>query len=96
MAMNKIQLHGVMQHFSFCFKTRLLLGTQLAVYASAWKDEKDLADIFVFWNGYTYGKVYSVKHIQLTEGLKPLLLIIRLLMNRTCLDVAAILVPRVE
>ena len=31
-------------------------GTQLAVYASAWKDEKDLSDIFLFWNGYAYGK----------------------------------------
>jgi len=30
-------------------------GTQLAVYASAWKDEKDLSDIFVYWNGYAYG-----------------------------------------
>jgi cobaltochelatase CobN len=47
-------------------------GTQLAVYASAWKDEKDLADIFVFWNGYAYGKgVFGEeKHIQLTENLK--------------------------
>ncbi len=31
-------------------------GVNLAVYASAWKDEKDLADIFVYWNGYAYGK----------------------------------------
>ncbi|MEW5763302.1 MAG: cobaltochelatase subunit CobN, partial [Bacillota bacterium] len=31
-------------------------GVNLAVYASAWKDEKDLADVFVFWNGYAYGK----------------------------------------
>jgi len=31
-------------------------GTNLAVYASAWKDEKDLSDIFVYWNGYAYGK----------------------------------------
>ncbi|MDM7935536.1 MAG: cobaltochelatase subunit CobN, partial [Methanothrix sp.] len=30
-------------------------GTNLAVYASAWKDEKDLSDIFVYWNGYAYG-----------------------------------------
>ncbi|MBC7238872.1 MAG: cobaltochelatase subunit CobN, partial [Chloroflexi bacterium] len=28
----------------------------LAVYASAWKEESDLADIFVYWNGYAYGK----------------------------------------
>ncbi|GAW92115.1 cobaltochelatase subunit CobN, partial [Calderihabitans maritimus] len=31
-------------------------GVNLAVYASAWKDEKDLADIFIYWNGYAYGK----------------------------------------
>lgn len=31
-------------------------GTQLAVYASAWKTEKDLSDIFLYWNGYAYGK----------------------------------------
>ncbi|MBC7335893.1 MAG: cobaltochelatase subunit CobN, partial [Clostridia bacterium] len=31
-------------------------GVNLAVYASAWKEESDLADIFVYWNGYAYGK----------------------------------------
>ncbi len=31
-------------------------GVSLAVYASAWKDEKDLSDIYVYWNGYAYGK----------------------------------------
>lgn len=31
-------------------------GVNLAVYASAWKEEKDLAEIFVYWNGYAYGK----------------------------------------
>nr|WP_206155309.1 cobaltochelatase subunit CobN [Caldanaerobacter subterraneus] len=31
-------------------------GVNLAVYASAWKDEKDLADVFLYWNGYAYGK----------------------------------------
>jgi cobaltochelatase CobN len=31
-------------------------GVNLAVYASAWKEEKDLSDIFVHWNGYAYGK----------------------------------------
>ncbi|MDD4952853.1 MAG: cobaltochelatase subunit CobN, partial [Desulfovibrionaceae bacterium] len=33
-----------------------LPGVNLAVYASAWKDESDLADIFVTWNGYAYGR----------------------------------------
>ncbi|MDD2835758.1 MAG: cobaltochelatase subunit CobN [Methanothrix sp.] len=36
-------------------------GTNLAVYASAWKDEKDLSDIFIYWNGYAYGKGVSGK-----------------------------------
>ena len=47
-------------------------GTQLAVYASAWKDEKDLADVFVYWNGYAYGKgVFGEeKHGQLVSSLK--------------------------
>lgn len=31
-------------------------GVNLAVYASAWKDEKDLADIYVYWSGYAYGE----------------------------------------
>jgi cobaltochelatase CobN len=31
-------------------------GVNLAVYASAWKTEADLSDIFLFWNGYAYGK----------------------------------------
>jgi cobaltochelatase CobN len=33
-----------------------MAGVNLAVYASAWKEEKDLADIFVYWNGYAYGQ----------------------------------------
>jgi len=31
-------------------------GVNLAVYASAWKTEADLADIFVYWNSYAYGR----------------------------------------
>lgn len=47
-------------------------GVQLAVYASAWKDEKDLADIFLYWNGYAYGKDVNgkVAHTQLASSLK--------------------------
>ncbi len=47
-------------------------GVQLAVYASAWKDEKDLADIFLYWNGYAYGKDVKGKeaHNQLASSLK--------------------------
>jgi len=47
-------------------------GVNLAVYASAWKEEKDLADIFVYWNGYAYGKGVFGKEAfrQLQAGLK--------------------------
>jgi len=31
-------------------------GVNLAVYASAWKEERDLSDVFIHWNGYAYGK----------------------------------------
>ena len=31
-------------------------GVSLAVYASAWKEEADLAEVFVGWNGYAYGR----------------------------------------
>ncbi|ACX52739.1 Cobaltochelatase [Ammonifex degensii KC4] len=47
-------------------------GVNLAVYASAWKDEKDLADIFIYWNGYAYGKGVFGKEAfkQLKENLQ--------------------------
>jgi len=47
-------------------------GTNLAVYASAWKDEKDLSDIFVYWNGYAYGKGVAGKesHQNFVNSLK--------------------------
>lgn len=46
-------------------------GVNLAVLASAWKDEKDLADIFVAVNGYAYGKDIPGKgaHEQLAASL---------------------------
>ncbi|MBP2134385.1 cobaltochelatase CobN [Methanomicrobium sp. W14] len=31
-------------------------GVNLAVYSSAWKDEADLADVFLEWNSYAYGR----------------------------------------
>ena len=34
----------------------LSAGVNLAVYASAWQTEADLADIFLHWNGYASGK----------------------------------------
>ena len=47
-------------------------GTQLAVYASAWKTEEDLSDVFLYWNGYAYGKgVFGeVAHGSLKDNLK--------------------------
>ncbi|MBP9008579.1 MAG: cobaltochelatase subunit CobN [Methanospirillum sp.] len=32
------------------------MGVNLALYASAWKEETELADIYIAWNGYGYGK----------------------------------------
>ena len=32
------------------------MGVNLAIYASAWDEEVDLADLFVAWNGYAYGR----------------------------------------
>jgi len=31
-------------------------GVNLAIYASAWKTEGDLSDIFLHWNGFAYGR----------------------------------------
>ncbi|MDY0040687.1 MAG: cobaltochelatase subunit CobN, partial [Desulforhabdus sp.] len=47
-------------------------GVNLAVYASAWKEEKDLADIFLYWNGYAYGKDIhgEASHAQLANSMK--------------------------
>ena len=65
-------------------------GTQLAIYASAWKEEKDLADIFVYWNGYAYGKgVFGEKkHEQLADNLKT----VDLTYNKTMSDESDLLV----
>jgi len=38
-----------------------MAGVNLAVYASAWKDENDLADVFIYWNQYAYGRKYFGK-----------------------------------
>jgi cobaltochelatase CobN len=51
-------------------------GVNLAVYASAWKTENDLSDVYVFWNGYAYGggagdSTYGVQaHKELVENLR--------------------------
>jgi len=46
-------------------------GVNLAVLASAWKTEADLADIYVAWNGYAYGKDIKGKdaHLELAANL---------------------------
>ncbi|MDI6730431.1 MAG: cobaltochelatase subunit CobN, partial [Candidatus Altarchaeum sp.] len=33
------------------------------VYASAWKDDRDLTDVFIYWNGYGYGKGFFGKEM---------------------------------
>ena len=47
-------------------------GVNLAVYASAWKGEKDLSDIFIYWNGYAYGKGFfgEQSHEELVKQLR--------------------------
>jgi cobaltochelatase CobN len=59
-------------------------GTQLAVYASAWKTEKDLSDIFLYWNGYSYGKGIfgEPAHRSLKESLRT----VELTFNKTVTD----------
>ena len=59
-------------------------GVNLAVYASAWKEERDLAEIFVYWNGYAYGEgVFGEEaHGELAESLKR----VSLTFNKTVTD----------
>lgn len=46
-------------------------GVNLAVLSSAWKEEGDLAEIFIAWNGYAYGEGISGKesHGQFADNL---------------------------
>lgn len=59
-------------------------GVNLAVAASAWKEEKDLSDIFLYWNGYAYGKnLYGKEsHKQLVHQLGSM----DLTFNNACTD----------
>jgi cobaltochelatase CobN len=59
-------------------------GTQLAVYASAWETENDLSDVFLYWNGYAYGKgtFGAPAHDSLKESLKR----VSLTFNKTASD----------
>jgi len=49
-----------------------MAGVNLAVYASAWREEKDLAEVFLYWNGYAYGRgAFGEKaYTELVESLK--------------------------
>ncbi|MDI6890151.1 MAG: cobaltochelatase subunit CobN [Thermodesulfovibrionales bacterium] len=59
-------------------------GTQLAIYASAWKTENDLSDVFLYWNGYAYGKgtFGEPAHQSLKESLKT----VEVTFNKTVTD----------
>ena len=59
-------------------------GTQLAVYASAWKTEADLSDVFLYWNGYAYGK--GVFGETAHKSLKASLKTVNLSFNKTVTD----------
>jgi len=60
------------------------MGVNLALYASAWKDESELADIYISWNGYAYGRdTYGESaHDQLVEQLKT----VDVTFNKTATD----------
>jgi cobaltochelatase CobN len=59
-------------------------GVNLAVYASAWKEEKDLTDVFIQWNSYAYGNgIFGQEsHQALVEQLKS----VDLTFNKTVTD----------
>jgi cobaltochelatase CobN len=59
-------------------------GVNLAVYASAWKAEKDLSDIFIYWNGYAYGNGFFGEQAQ--EGLVKQLGSVDVTFNKTTTD----------
>ncbi len=59
-------------------------GVNLAVYASAWKEDKDLSDVFIYWNGYAYGKGIFGEESQ--EGLIKQLKSVDVTFNKTTTD----------
>jgi cobaltochelatase CobN len=59
-------------------------GVNLAVYASAWKENKDLSDVFVYWNGYAYGKGFFGEESQ--ERLIKQLKSVDVTFNKTTTD----------
>jgi cobaltochelatase CobN len=59
-------------------------GVNLAVYASAWKKEKELSDVFIYWNGYAYGK--GLFGVQSQERLVKQLKSVDVTFNKTTTD----------
>jgi cobaltochelatase CobN len=59
-------------------------GVNLAVYASAWKENKDLSDVFIYWNGYAYGKGFFGEESQ--ERLIKQLRSVDVTFNKTTTD----------
>ncbi|MBN1380345.1 MAG: cobaltochelatase subunit CobN [Deltaproteobacteria bacterium] len=59
-------------------------GTQLAVYASAWQTDQDLADVFLYWNGYAYGKDTFGEAAH--QGLQSSLATVDVTFNKTVTD----------
>ncbi|HID19340.1 MAG TPA: cobaltochelatase subunit CobN [Methanophagales archaeon] len=59
-------------------------GVNLAVYASAWKEDKDLSDVFVHWSRYAYGKSFFGAEAQ--DTLVAQLGTVNLTFNKTVTD----------
>ncbi|PKM48064.1 MAG: cobalt chelatase [Firmicutes bacterium HGW-Firmicutes-8] len=59
-------------------------GVNLAVSASAWENEADLADIFVEWSGYVYGK--GIFGLEAKDQLVHQLASVDLTFNKTATD----------
>ncbi|HPI89884.1 MAG TPA: cobaltochelatase subunit CobN [Spirochaetota bacterium] len=61
-----------------------MAGVNLAVYASAWKEEQDLADVFIYWNQYAYGSKFFGK--EAAEDLVGSLKTVDVTFNKTYTD----------
>ncbi|QSZ68448.1 cobaltochelatase subunit CobN [Methanofollis aquaemaris] len=59
-------------------------GVSLAIYASAWEDEADIAEVFLRWNGYAYGRG-SFGNLS-DDGLSAQLASVDLTFNKTATD----------
>lgn len=86
--MNPIKLHteqsGTSKRIFSCKPGTYGNGVNLAIYASAWEEEKDLADIFLDWNSYSYGNEdRGTKNI---EAFSSLLSHVDITFNKTATD----------